>query len=178
MEVKFMPTEAKRTEIDALVKRVGTSRAIFVTEYRGLTVSKATAVRKAIRASGGEMKIAKNTLMRIALKESGQIRAEMSLGPNAYVFAYDDAVATARAVRDFAKEKGNEALIIKGGILGGQILTKEQVMALADLPSRETLIAMLLGALNGPVRSFVTVLSGPSRGLVTALSRIKEQKAA
>ena len=174
-----MPTEAKRTEIDALVKRVGASQAIFVTEYRGLTVSKATAVRKAIRASGGEMKIAKNTLMRIALKESGQVEAgEMGLGPNAYVFAYDDAVATARAIRDFAKEKGNEALSVKGGILGGHILTKEQVIALADLPSRETLLSMLLGTLNGPIRSFVTVLSGPSRGLVTVLSRLKEQKAA
>jgi large subunit ribosomal protein L10 len=174
-----MPTEAKRTEIDALVKRVEASRAIFVTEYRGLTVSKATAVRKLIRASGGEMKVAKNTLMRIALKESGQIEAgEMNFGPNAYIFAYDDAAATARAIRDFAKEKGNEALAVKGGILGGHILTKEQVIALADLPSREALLSMLLGTLNGPVRSFVTVLSGPSRGLVTVLSRIKEQKAA
>ncbi|MDR2780706.1 MAG: 50S ribosomal protein L10 [Synergistaceae bacterium] len=172
-----MPTEAKRTEIDALAKCVRASRAIFIAEYRGLTVSKATAVRRAIRVSGGEMKVAKNTLMRIALEESGQVAAgEMNFGPNAYVFAYDDAVATARAIRDFAKEKGNEALVIKGGILGGHILAKEQVVALADLPSRETLLAMLLGTLNGPIRSFVTVLSGPSRGLVTALAQIKEHK--
>jgi large subunit ribosomal protein L10 len=172
-----MPTEAKRTEIDALAERVRKSRAIFVTEYRGITVSKSTAIRKAIRASGGEMKVTKNTLMRIALKEAGQIEpGEMSLGPNAYVFAYDDAAATARAIRDFAKEKGNEAVLVKGGILGGRLLTKEQVIALADLPSREVLLSMLLGTLNGPIRSFVTVLAGPSRGLVTALSRIKEHK--
>jgi large subunit ribosomal protein L10 len=172
-----MPTEAKRAEIDALAKCVKSSRAIFIAEYRGLTVSKSTAVRKAIRACGGEMKVAKNTLMRIALMESSQIAAdEMSFGPNAYFFAYDDPVATARAIRDFSKEKGNEALSIKGGILGRQLLTREQVFALADLPSKETLISMLLGTLNNPIRSFVTVLSGPSRGLVTALSRIQEQK--
>ncbi|MDR1137448.1 MAG: 50S ribosomal protein L10, partial [Synergistaceae bacterium] len=161
-----MPTEAKRTEIDALAKCIGSSQAIYVAEYRGLTVSKATAVRRAVRASGGEIKVAKNTLMRIALKESGQIAAdEISFGPNAYIFAYEDAAATARAIRDFSKEKGNEVLAVKGGILGGHLLTKEQVIALADLPSREALLSMLLGTLNGPIRSFVTVLSGPSRGL-------------
>jgi large subunit ribosomal protein L10 len=66
--------------------------------------------------------------------------------------------------------------VIKGGILGGRVISKEQVMALADLPSKETLVAMLLGVLNAPARGFVTVLSGPARGLVTALSQIKERK--
>jgi large subunit ribosomal protein L10 len=172
-----MPTEAKRKEIDSLAKCAKASSAIFITEYRGLRVSQATAVRKAIRASGGEMKIAKNTLMRIALRESGLVTADkIDFGPNAYVFAYGDAAATARALRDFAKEKGNEALIVKGGILGGQVLNKDQVFAIADLPSREVLLATLLGTLNGPIRSFVTVLSGPARGFVTVLSKIGEQK--
>jgi len=172
-----MPTEAKRQEIDELVKCVKASSAIYIVEYRGLTVSKSTAVRRAVRATNGEMKVAKNTLMRIALRESGLVTAdEIDSGPNAYVFAYEDAAATARSIRDFSKEKGNEALIIKGGILGGRVLNKDQVTALADLPSREALLAMLLGTLNGPIRGFVTVLAGPARGLVTALSQIKEQK--
>jgi len=172
-----MPTEAKRAEIDELAKCVKSSQAIFIVEFRGLRVSQVTAVRRAVRASEGEMKVAKNTLMRIALKESGQVTADaIDSGPNAYVFAYKDAAATARALRDFSKERGNEALVIKGGILGGHVLNREQVLALADLPSREVLLATLLGVLNGPIRSFVTVLSGPSRGLVTALSRIREQK--
>ena len=172
-----MPTEAKRAEIDSLVKCVKSSQAIFIVEYRGLRVSQSTAVRRLVRSSGGEMKVAKNTLMRIALKESDMVTADnIDFGPNAYVFAYQDAAATARALRDFSKEKGNEALVIKGGILGGRVLSREQVMALADLPSRDVMLAMLLGVLNGPIRGFVTVLSGPSRGLVTALSQIKEQK--
>jgi large subunit ribosomal protein L10 len=172
-----MPTEAKRKEINSLVEKSKASGAIYVVEYRGLTVSKSTAVRKSVRASGGEMKVTKNTLMRIALRESGKPTADgIDEGPNAYVFAYGDVAATAKALRDFAKEKGNEALIIKGGIMGGKILSSDQVMALADLPSRDVLLSQLLGVMNGPIRGLVTVLSGPARGLVTALSQIKEQR--
>lgn len=172
-----MPTEAKRQEIDSLVEKVKASQAVYIVEYRGLTVKKSTAVRKQVRGSEGEMKVTKNTLMRIALREAGEPTADaIDTGPNAYVFAYQDVAATAKALRDFAKERGNEALVIKGGIMGGKVISKEQVLALADLPPREVLLAQLLGTLNGPIRSFVTVLSGPARGLVTALSQIQEQK--
>jgi large subunit ribosomal protein L10 len=172
-----MPTEAKRQEIDSLVEKAKSSEAIYIVEYRGLTVSKSTAVRKSVKATNGEMKITKNTLMRIALRESGLPTAsEIDEGPNAYVFAYSDVAATAKALRDFAKERGNEALVIKGGIMGGNVLSKDQVLALADLPPRDVLLAQLLGVMNGPIRGFVTVLAGPARGLVTALSQIKEQK--
>jgi large subunit ribosomal protein L10 len=172
-----MPTEAKRREIDSLAEKARSSEAIYIVEYRGLTVSKSTEVRKNVRDSGGEIKVTKNTLMRIALRESGIPTAdEIDSGPNAYVFAYKDIAETAKALRDFTRGRGNEALVIKGGIMGGKILSKDQVMAIADLPSREVLLATLLGVLNGPIRSFVTVLSGPARGLVTALSQIKEQK--
>ena len=172
-----MPTEAKRREIDALVERARTSEAIFIVEYRGLTVSKSTAVRRLVRDAGGEVKVAKNTLMRIALSEAGLQTAEgIDTGPNAYVFSFKDIAATAKALRDFSKESGNEALVIKGGIMGSHLLTKEQVIALADLPPRDVLLAILLGTLNGPMRAFVTVLSGPARGLVTALSEIIDKK--
>jgi large subunit ribosomal protein L10 len=171
-----MPTEAKRREIDALIERVRISEAIFIVEYRGLTVSKSTAVRRLVRDAGGEVKVAKNTLMRIALSEAGLQTAEgIDTGPNAYVFSKDIA-ATAKALRDFSKERGNEALVIKGGIMGSHLLTRDQVIALADLPPRDVLLAILLGTLNGPIRSFVTVLSGPARGLVTALSEIIDKK--
>ncbi len=172
-----MPTEAKRQEIDELVERVKRSEAVYIVEYRGLTVAKSTAIRKLVRGTDGEMKVAKNTLMRIALREAGSVTADaIDTGPNAYVFAYSDVAATAKALRDFSKERGNEALVIKGGIMGGKVLSKDQVLALADLPPREVLLAQLLGTMNGPIRGLVTVLSGPSRGLVTALSQIKEQK--
>jgi large subunit ribosomal protein L10 len=172
-----MPTQAKREVIDSLVELLKKSDAIFVTEYRGLTVEKITKCRRSIRQAGGEMKVCKNTLMRIALKECGLPLAEgIDTGPNGYVMSYGDSVAVAKAIRDFSKEKGNEALIIKGGILGGQLLSKEQVFDLANLPSREELIAKAVGSIAAPLRGLVTVLSGPARGLVTCLGQIKDQK--
>ena len=124
------------------------------------------------------MKVCKNTLMRIALAECGMKRAEeYDAGPNGYVLSYGDAAAVAKAIRDFAKEKGNEALVIKGAILGGnQILNKDQVFALADLPSKEALIAQVVGTIAAPLRGLVTVLSGPQRNFVTVLSKIRDQK--
>ncbi len=161
-----------------LAEALKRSDAVFITEYRGLTVKKISAVRKLIRQAGGEMKVCKNTLMRIALKECDMVQAsEIDFGPNGYVLSYGDAAAVAKAIRDFSKEKGNEALVIKGAIIGGQqLLSKEQVFALADLPSKETLIAQVVGTIAAPLRGLVTVLSGPQRNFVTVLERIKEQK--
>ena len=161
-----------------LAEALKRSDAVFITEYRGLTVKKISAVRKLIRQAGGEMKVCKNTLMRIALKECDMVQAsEIDFGPNGYVLSYGDAAAVAKAIRDFSKEKGNEALVIKGAILGGQqLLSKEQVFALAALPSKETLIAQVVGTIAAPLRGLVTVLSGPQRNFVTVLERIKEQK--
>lgn len=120
--------------IDSLVALLNKSNAVFITEYRGLTVKKMSDCRKRIREAGGEMKVCKNTLMRIALTEAGITHApEFDSGPNGYVLSYGD-VAVAKAIRDFSKEKGNEALIVKAAILDGKILTKDQIFALAEAP--------------------------------------------
>ena len=174
-----MPTQAKREMIDSLVQLLNKSNAVFITEYRGLSVKKISDCRRRIREAGGEMKVCKNTLMRIAFTEAGINHAsEFDSGPNGYVLSYGDVAYVAKAIRDFSKEKGNEALIVKGAILEGKILSKEQVFALADLPSREVLIAQVVGTIAAPLRGLVTVLSGPSRGLVTCLSQIKDKKEA
>lgn len=174
-----MPTQAKREMVDSLVKLLKKSNAVFLTEYRGLTVAKIGDCRKRILNAGGEMKICKNTLMRIALSECGMVQAsEFDSGPNAYVLSYGDVVAVAKSIRDFSKEKGNEALIVKGAIFEGQVLSKEQVFALADLPSREALLAQVVRTIAAPLQGLVTVLSGPARGLVTCLSQIRDKKEA
>lgn len=176
---KQMPTVAKRAIIDDLVASVKKSDAIFIVEYRGLTVKKISAVRKDLRNAGGEMKVCKNTFMRIALTECGlPLAPEYDFGPNGYVLSYGDAAAVAKAIRDFAKVKENSALVVKGAILGGKILTKDEVFALADLPSKEQLLAQVVGTIAAPLRGLVTVLSGTQRGLVTALSQIKDKKEA
>lgn len=172
-----MPTQAKREMIDSLAELLKKSDAVFITEYRGLSVAQITDCRKRIRNAGGEMKVCKNTLMRIALTECEMpLASEIDAGPNGYVMAYGDVAAVAKTIRDYSKEKGNEALVVKGAIMGGKVLTKEQVFALADLPSRDQLIAMVVGTVAAPLRGLVTVLSGPQRGLVTALSQIKDKK--
>ena len=172
-----MPTEAKREMIDSLVELLKKSDAVFITEYRGLTVKKITDCRKRIREAGGEMKVCKNTFMRKALDECGMIQApEFDKGPNGYVLSYGDPAAVAKAIRDFSKEKGNEALVVKGAIFAGKLLSQAEVFALADLPSKDQLLAQLVGTLAGPIRGLVTVLSGPARGFVTCLSQIKENK--
>lgn len=173
-----MPTQAKRANIDMLVEALKKSDAVIIAEYRGMTVKKISEVRKLVRKAGGEIKVCKNTLMRIALKECGMVQAsDFDFGPNCYILSYGDAAAVAKAVRDFAKEKENEALIIKGAILGGQqILDKAQVSALADLPSKDTLRAQVVGTLVAPIRGLVTVLSGTQRNLVTVLANIKDKK--
>jgi large subunit ribosomal protein L10 len=123
------------------------------------------------------MTVAKNTLMSIAFKEEGlPLPEEYMTGPNAFTVAYEDPVAVAKAIKDFSKEKGNEALVIKGAILGEQVLGADEVRALADLPSREELLAQVVGTMAGPIRGLVTVLSGPARGFVTCLSQIRDQK--
>ena len=97
-------------------------------------------------------------------------------GPNVYTLVYGDIAAVAKTLRDYSKEKGNDALVIKGGVMGQDLLNKDQVLALADLPPREVLLAQVVGTIAAPLRSLVTVLSGPARGLVTCLSQIQEKK--
>lgn len=172
-----MPTEAKKEMVASLAEMIKKSQGIIIAEYRGLTASKTQEVRRKVRAASGEIKITKNTLMRLALKECGLPTADaIDTGPNAYVMAYDDVAAVAKALRDFAKEKGNEAVIIKGGLLGNKLLSKAEVMALADLPPRQVLLGQVVGTLVAPIRGLVTVLSGPARGLVTCLSQLEEKK--
>ena len=172
-----MPANYKVEEVQKLSEKLARSQAVFIAEYRGLSVAQMTDVRARGRAAGGEMRVAKNTLMAIALKEEGlPVPEELTLGPNVYTLAYDDAVAVAKALQDFAKEKPNKALKIKGGILGQSILSPEKVTALAELPSREQLLAQVVGTIAAPLRGLVTVLSGPSRGLVTCLSQIRDNK--
>ncbi|NLV82127.1 MAG: 50S ribosomal protein L10 [Synergistaceae bacterium] len=172
-----MPTQVKRTKIDALVELLKKSNGVFITEYRGLTVKKINDCRRQITQAGGEMKVCKNTLMRIALTECDFPQAsELDFGPNAYVFSYGDVAAVAKSIRDFTKVKGNGALIVKGAILDGQILSKEEVFALADLPSREVLLTQTVRAIASPLQGLVNVLSAPTKGLVTCLAQIKDKK--
>ncbi|MEA3508225.1 MAG: 50S ribosomal protein L10 [Synergistota bacterium] len=172
-----MPSESRIAKVAELREKISGKEAIFISEYRGLTVSKITDLRSRIRQAGGEMHVAKNKLMKIAMEEESRpLPQDFMAGPNAFTVVTGDAAAVAKVIKEFAKEKGNEALVMKGAIFGEDILDVAQVQALAELPTREVLLSQLVGSLASPMRGFVTVLSGPARGLATCLSRIRDDK--
>ncbi|MBS1959067.1 MAG: 50S ribosomal protein L10 [Bdellovibrionales bacterium] len=153
--------------------------AIFA-DYKGLKALEADELRKALRAKGTEVKVLKNNIGRLIAKdgvlgEDGNGVMDRLVGPTLVAFAYEDPAAAAKVINNFAKD--HEALKIKEGLLGKKLLRPADVTALAELPSKEVLLAQLLGVLNGPARSFVTVLAAVPRGLVTALSAIEKKKA-
>lgn len=174
-----MPTEFRKQQVADHLEKLQRSEAVFICEYRGLSVAQLTSIRAKVRKAGGEMKVSRNTLMAIALTEAGlPVPEALMAGPNIYSFAFENAPAVAKVLSEFSKEKGNEKLVVKGGVLGQTVLDAAGVTALADLPPREVLLAQVVGTIAAPLRGLVTVLSGPARGLVTCLSQLKEKKEA
>ena len=127
-------------------------KSTIVVDYRGLIVAEVTELRKQLREAGIEFKVYKNTLTRLAA-ESAEVAELNSVltGPNAIAFSNEDVVAPAKILNDFAKK--HEALEIKAGVIEGNVATVEEVKALAELPSREGLLSMLLSVLQAPIRN-------------------------
>ena len=173
-----MPATIKYEQVDFLRKKLEKVSAVFVGEYRGMTVAQSTRLRAMVRKVDGELKVAKNTLFSIAMKEAGMMSLpeSMAVGPNVYALCYGDPVAVAKILKDYAAEKTQKAFFLKGGLLGAVVLNVEQVQALADLPPKEVLIGQVVRTIAAPLAGLVTVLSGTMRGFVTCLERIKEQK--
>jgi large subunit ribosomal protein L10 len=172
-----MANIAKEEAVRSIVEDIKNSTAIWVVDYRGLTVKESESLRKAIRESDAQMKILKNTRTKRALAELEMPTLDDILaGPSAFVFTNSDPVAAAKALKAFSKE--NKNLVIKGGIMDGRAVNAEQVIAIADLPSREQLIAQLLATMQGPMSGLVRVLNGPMSSFARVLDAIKETKVA
>lgn len=152
------------------------AKSIIFTEYKGLSVKDMTDLRSKLRKSNIKYKIAKKTLLRMAANKAGlkEIPREITEGPISAAFSFGDEVIAAKILYTFAKE--HEALKLLGGIMNGEILSKEKTLQLAKLPTKEELLAKLVGSLNAPIYGFYAVLSGLLRGFVYALNGIKEQK--
>ncbi|TYO95226.1 LSU ribosomal protein L10P [Geothermobacter ehrlichii] len=161
-------------ELSAKLARV---KAAFVADYRGLTVEEANELRSKLREAGVEYQVVKNTLLRLAIKDTENACLEEFLqGPTAIAMAEDDPVAPAKVLSEFAK--ANDRFELKGGVLEGKVLGLDGIKVLSDLPSREVLLAKLLGSINAPVSNFVGVLAAVPRSLVQVLSAIQDKKAA
>jgi large subunit ribosomal protein L10 len=169
-----MPTRQKAKKIDEISEQLSRARLVIVTDYRGLKVADLQTFRGNLRPSGGEFHVAKNTLTKIAANNAGVTDLDTLLeGPTGLVFAFEDAVQTAKAVSDFVRT--SRILAVKGGLMGDRAVSAADVEAIATLPSREELQARLLGMLVSPMSRAVGVLSGPSRSMVYLLNARSEQ---
>ncbi len=170
--------ERKEADVAKMSELFTSSKLAVLTDYRGLDVPAINELRSKLRDSGITYTVAKNTLVKLALANAPQKDTDTSVltGPMAIAFGADEVVA-AKIVAEFAKEY--EALDIIGAITDeGVVLTKAEVKALASLPSREQLIAQLVGTIAAPLSGFVRVLNGNLSGIVYAISAIQEKKAA
>ena len=169
-----MPTAAKAHTIDELTEQLANAKLIVLTDYRGLRVADLQDLRTNLRKSGGEIRVAKNTLTRIAAENAGITGLEPFLeGPLAIGLAFDDIVGFSKSLSDFART--SRILTIRGGVLDKNFITAEQVEAISTLPSKEVLQAKLLGLLQSPMARTVGVLSGPSRSIAYVLQARADQ---
>lgn len=168
---------SKEKMVADLAEQLVSVKAAFLADYRGLNVEKLNQLRVELRNAGAEYRVVKNTLLRLAAKGTTVecLDAELS-GPTAMALASGDPVAPAKVLSEFAKN--NEKFQLKAGALEGKRLSVEDIKALADLPSREVLLAKMLGSINAPVSNFVGVLAAVPRSLVQVLGAIQEKKAA
>ena len=145
--------ESKKQIVSEITEKLKASKATILVDYRGLDVAAVTELRKQLREAGVDFKVYKNTLVRRATAEVDMTELDDQLvGPTAIAFSNEDVVAPAKVLNNFAKE--NEALEIKTGVIEGNVVSLDEIKALAELPSREGLLSMLLSVLQAPMRNF------------------------
>src|SRR5271170_8412613 len=169
---------AHKVEVVAEVKtRMGEATASIVSEYRGLSTAELAELRASLSAAGGDYRIFKNTLVRLAI-DGGEYQplSEYLSGPSALTFVQGDISAVAKALRDFSR--ANPLLVIKGGLADGSLLSPGDLAALAELPPRDVLLARLAGALAAPMQQMAGLLQALPRNMAYGLSALIEQRQA
>lgn len=174
------PRPEKVAVVDEVKQKLAESDGAMLTEYRGLDVRAIAELRRALRDAGGEYKIYKNTLVRRAAQDAGLEIDDLLTGPTAIAFVGEkadgtagDVAAVAKALKEFAKT--NDALVIKGGVLDEQLLSPEDLKALAELPSRDVLLAQLAGAFQAPMAKFAGLLAAVPRDFAYGLQALIEK---
>ncbi len=170
-----MARPEKVAVVEEIREKLAGADAAVLTEYRGLKVSELAALRGALRPAGTEFKIFKNTLARRAAEEAGLSELiPMLEGPTAIAFVSGDAVLAAKALRDFGRT--NQALIVKGGLLGTKILTSGEVAALADVAPREVLLARLAGGFQAPLVKAAGLFQAFTRNMAYGVKALIDQR--
>ena len=173
-------TSAKQAVVAQLKEQLESAKGVVLTSNKGLTVAQDTELRRELREAGVSYHVVKNTMMRIAAKEAGLEGIDEHLeGTTAFAFSTEDAVAPAKVICGFMKKnklEEAEILTVKVGVVEGKVIGVDEVKALAALPSREELIAKLLGSMNAPISNTVNVLQGVIRNAVYVLDAVRAQK--
>jgi large subunit ribosomal protein L10 len=171
------PRPEKVAVVDDVRGRLATASAAILTEYRGLRVAQMAELRRALAGAGGTYKVYKNTLVRRAADERGlEALAQLLEGPTAIAFVEGDVSAVAKVLRDYART--HPALVVKGGLVGTSLLDARGAQALADLPSRETLLAQLAGLLAAPMQRMAALLAAVPQKLAYGLQALIDARTA
>jgi large subunit ribosomal protein L10 len=173
---RHLNRESKQQIIAELHDKLKAAKAVFLADFRGMDVGLATQLRNELRSAAVEYKVVKNTLLELASKDTDKESLNSHYtGPTAIALSYDDPVAAAKVLSRFAKEK-QTVFKLKAGVLSGKPMSVADIQALSDLPSRDVLIAKLLGTLNAPITNFVGTLAAVPGSFVRALDAIRAKK--
>lgn len=178
MPEKKNVSPAKVAVVEEMKEKLQSAQGAVLVGFTGLTVADATKLRRKFREGNVEYKVIKNTLTRIAANEIGYEGLSGVLeGPTALAYSTEDAVAPAKILKEFIKETKTEALTVKAGICDGKIIDAAGVDELANLPSREEMLAKIVGSMQAPISGLVNVLQGNIRNIVYVLDAVRAKKA-
>jgi large subunit ribosomal protein L10 len=163
-----MNKDEKQAVVARLVEQIQSSKALIVTDYRGLTVTQTAEIRQKLRDSGASFHVAKNTLARLAAEQAERPHlVEFLEGPTAIAFIAEDPAPTAKALSEVARS--TRILAVKGGVMNGKTLSADEVRQLGDLPSKDVILSQVVGAVAGPLQGTASVIAAPLRELVSVL---------
>ena len=167
--------EQKAEQVELLVEKLKKVKVAVLTDYRGLKVSQMQELRGKLRTGNVEYRVVKNTIARRAADSAGYAALESELkGPIAIAFGYDDLSLPARLINEFVRTTRLKVEVV-GGLVEGRVFNRDQIKQLADLPSREVLLAQLLGTLQAPVGQLVGIMQTPVQQLVGVLNAYKSK---
>ena len=172
-----MARPEKISEVKAIAERIEKAQSMVLADFSGLTVDQMTQFRRNCRAQAVECRVVKNRLARIAADKAGAaVLKDLLKGPTAIVFGAESQVAPAKIVVEFAKD--NEKMQVKGGWVDGQSLDAAQVVALSAIPSRDELLAKMMGSINSPARGLAVTMNGVVAALARVIDAAAKEKAA
>jgi len=172
-----MANPRNEATVEALRKQLGDATTFFLVDYQGLSAGEFAKLRTDVRKAGGRMVVAKNTLIRVVLKERGIEGFDETLtGPTALVLVGEELVAPIKAITDFAKDHPKELPRSKGGRLEGSVLGEDALVRVAKLPSKQQVQSQLVGVLLAPMQQLVGVLSAPPQKLVTVMNNYADKQ--